>query len=171
MCDHNKRDVLGLASIFIAFTHIAADPAQYIERYGVDRENLALHWRSVLKYNGTGVGEIVHRTGGDLIRDASDRGCPKAALVLAFDRMRDGSFEEARQQLSAIAATRAFPAAVKALAVRGLAIDAERRLKDGCKALAYVEQGLALNGVGNMARMDFEHRKKRLLKKLNVWTR
>lgn len=168
MCDHNKRDIFGLASLFIAFTHIAADPAQYVERYGVDRERLALRWRSVLKYNGAGVEEIVHRTGGDLIRDASDRGYPKAALALAFDRMRDGSFEEARRQLSAIAATKAFPDAVKALALRGLAIDAERRLKDGDKALAYVEQGLALNGGGNMARADFEHRKDRILKKLKL---
>lgn len=171
MCDHNKRDVLGLASLFIAFTHIAEDPARYTEGYRVDRENLALRWRSVLKYNGVGVEEIVHRTGGDLIRDASERGYPKAALVLAFDRMRDGSFEEARQRLSAIAATTAIPAAIKALALRGLAIDAERRLKDEGKALVYVEQGLALNGIGNMARADFEHRKKRLLKKLNVETR
>ncbi|MDR1073859.1 MAG: ribonuclease H-like domain-containing protein [Treponema sp.] len=168
MCDHNKRDVFGLASLFIAFAHIAANPAQSAERYGVDRENLALRWRSILKCNGAGIEEPAHRTGEALIRDASDRGCPKAALVLAFDRMKDGSFEEARHRLSAIAAaTAAFPIAVKAIALRGLAIDAERRLKDGGKALAYAEQGLALNGVGNTARVDFEHRKERLVKKLN----
>ncbi|MDR0558453.1 MAG: ribonuclease H-like domain-containing protein [Treponema sp.] len=171
MCDHNKRDVFGLASLFIAFAHIAADPTQSVERYGVDRENLALRWRSALKYNGAGVEETVRRTGEDLIRDASDRGCPKAALILAFDRMRDGSFEEARQGLSAIAAAPAFPVVVKAFALRGLAIDAERRLKDEGKALAYVEQGLALNGVGNTARADLEHRKERLIKKLNVGAR
>ncbi|MDR0706498.1 MAG: ribonuclease H-like domain-containing protein [Treponema sp.] len=171
MCDHNKRDIFGLASIFIAFTHIAAAPAQYIERYGVDRERLALRWRSVLKRGGADVEETVRGTGGDLIRDASERGCPKAALVLAFDRMRAGAFEEGRQRLLAAAVAADFPDAVKARALRGLAIDAERRLKDRGKALAYVEQGLALSGVGSVARVDFERRKERLLKKLKLGAR
>jgi uncharacterized protein YprB with RNaseH-like and TPR domain len=162
ICDHNKKDITGLASIFTAFTRIADDPSRFSETYRLDKENLALCWRrSVLKHGGGIFEETVRRTGDSLIRVAAEYGYPKAALVLGFDCMKKGFFEEARRQLSVICCG-LFPDTVKALALRSLAIDAERHLKDVRKALSYVESGLALEGIGNTLRADFEHRRERL---------
>jgi uncharacterized protein YprB with RNaseH-like and TPR domain len=180
VCEHNKKDIFGLASIFTAFVRIAADPMRCAGPYGLDKEKLALRWRSALKYDRSAIEgrenieETVRAAGDALMREASALGYPKAALVLAADCMKNRAFEEARRQLAAIASAAArgsargstagsFPA--EALALRGLAVDAERRLKDGERALSYVEQALTLEGIGSL-RSDFEHRKERLLRNI-----
>jgi uncharacterized protein YprB with RNaseH-like and TPR domain len=45
ICDHNARDILGLASLFGCLCRIAADPLGAGERYSADLERLAFLWQ------------------------------------------------------------------------------------------------------------------------------
>jgi uncharacterized protein YprB with RNaseH-like and TPR domain len=45
ICDHNIRDIVGLASLFGCLCRIAADPLGEGERYSADMEQLAFSWQ------------------------------------------------------------------------------------------------------------------------------
>jgi uncharacterized protein YprB with RNaseH-like and TPR domain len=165
ICDHNKKDAAGLAAIFAAFTRIARDPSGAADEYRIDRESLALRWRAVSR-TALIIEENAPETGETLLREAAVYGFPKAALVLGFDRMKQGRFDEGRAHLSAAARATA-PASVKAAALRRLAIDAERRLKDFSSALAFTREALALESLSPALRADFERRRERVTLTLN----
>jgi hypothetical protein len=54
-------------------------------------------------------------------------------------------------------------AALKAAALRSLAIDAERRLQDPARALEYTEAALELEGIGEGLKKSLSRRRERLL--------
>jgi hypothetical protein len=91
ICDHNVRDVTGLASIFLAMGEIAAEPYKSGDRFHFDEEALALFWlkavkRNPLLYRGCG------KTGKLLLERAAGNGCPRAALAMAIEaewRLKD----------------------------------------------------------------------------------
>ena len=55
-----------------------------------------------------------------------------------------------------------FPENIKAAALRALAIDSERNLKNAAEALEFVKQGLKLKASGNFLQADFQRRAQRL---------
>ena len=85
ICDHNVRDITGLASLFLALNEIAADPLESFDRFHFDREAIAFLWRSSIRRNPQLFGDEEKMTGEALLRNAARNGSPLAALILAKD--------------------------------------------------------------------------------------
>ncbi|MCL2558413.1 MAG: ribonuclease H-like domain-containing protein, partial [Treponema sp.] len=88
VCEHNARDVAGLASILLAFAEIAADPFVAFEKYRHDDEALALCWRdSILRgrlhFANEEARERHEETGERLLNAAAENGGARAAIALA----------------------------------------------------------------------------------------
>ena len=165
ICDHNRRDIEGLAGIFTAINQIAADPCGLVQKYRYDMESLALRWRGSLRNRSQDTpADILRDTGKDLLRFAAEQGFPRAALVYALDLFREGNYAEGRLRLLRIAASD-FPAGIRACALRRLAIDSEWRLKDPDAALELAGRGIELTLPGQARREEFECRAERLRKK------
>jgi hypothetical protein len=165
ICEHNRRDIRGLASILEAMTHIARDPLKAAERYAYDAEALALRWRNVQRF-GEFFPDDLRITGEELLRFAADKGGGKAAYLYALDLKRAGFFEESGKRLLNIAQGDS-PAKIKASALRSLAIDAERRLGNNHDALELAKKGLELLKENSPERKEFERRMERLQRKIN----
>jgi uncharacterized protein len=94
VCDHNARDVAGLATLFLALTQIAADPFRSRNTFRFDDKALALFWWKAVKkhplfFDGD---ESCVKTAFSLLEAAAKDGSPQAAIVLAKDaewRLRD----------------------------------------------------------------------------------
>lgn len=90
ICDHNIKDIAGLARLFTALADIAADPLSGMERYRFDPEGIALRWRRFLRmrkpsaYSESGFHEF-YETAEKLLYEAGRRGSAKALLYLAMD--------------------------------------------------------------------------------------
>jgi len=92
ICDHNVRDIIGLAALFLALNAIAAAPFKSHDRFHFDREALALLWRNAVRRNPRRFGDEEKKTGEALLRNAAGNGSPLAALILAKDaewRLKD----------------------------------------------------------------------------------
>ena len=83
ICDHNVRDITGLATLFLALAEIAAEPFGSHERFRFDGEALALLWWKAIRKNPQIFGGKEKATGEALLRNAARNGSPLAALVLA----------------------------------------------------------------------------------------
>ncbi|GHU89450.1 hypothetical protein FACS189476_08450 [Spirochaetia bacterium] len=173
ICDHNLRDIRGLAAIFISLCHIAADPLTAMDTYRVDAEQLALRWRNAGQNalrRGDNFDDDELRRGQRLLELAAERGGVRAAYVLALDLIRQGRAGEGRKKLHALIAEDNFTAAaveVKCLAFRQLAIDAEWRLRNIREALDHVEKALALENIRESLQNELNKRRERLLLKGN----
>jgi uncharacterized protein YprB with RNaseH-like and TPR domain len=162
ICDHNSRDIFGLAAILCAMSAISADPLGTVKIYRYDIEKLALRWRSFLRQANV-TRDDMHITGDELIRLAVKQKYPRASLVYALDQLRSGAYSEGRKLLLRICAV-SFPENIRAAALRALAIDSEHRLKDPALALEFTLQGLELHLTGS-GHKEFERRVKRLRQK------
>jgi uncharacterized protein YprB with RNaseH-like and TPR domain len=80
ICDHNIKDIKGLASIFITMTEIAKDPIGTLDTYKADAEKLALCWRFVECRK-----QALHGTAKTLLEIAAARGYSESCLRLAID--------------------------------------------------------------------------------------
>jgi hypothetical protein len=184
ICDHNVKDIFGLASLFRAFTEIAASPKAAAERFCVDEENLAMRWRyfvgslpnkitrSFAVQNSMLV--LQAQTAALLLKAAAEK-YPKACLRYGFDLFREGRNEEARAALRRICTKTAWRVpctpAVEALALRSLAIDAERRIGRKDTALAYIEKAALLSALlPRSMQDDLEKRRNKLSGNLPVYT-
>jgi hypothetical protein len=168
IADHNVKDISGLARIFALLAEIAAAPPAAGEKYRCDLESLALHWRKTLRRWGPPPpGADPARAGEALLEAAAEQGGPRAAYILAGDLFRRGRFEEGRERLyklCRIEGSRGDPV-FPVLARRLLAIDAERRLGDPARALAYADAALALAAGGGIRASlvkELERRRDRL---------
>ena len=85
ICDHNVKDIMGLAALFLALNGIAAAPFECFEKFHFDREALALLWRKALKRNPHLFGDEEKKTGDLLLQSAARNGSPLAALIMAKD--------------------------------------------------------------------------------------
>jgi uncharacterized protein YprB with RNaseH-like and TPR domain len=171
ICDHNVRDITGLAALFAALSRIAEDPAAAPETYRVDLESLALRWFDVLKDRRPGTrpdrrpSEREQRLARELLILAADRACPRAAYVWARELIRRGNAEEGIERLSRITGGEA-PEGLKAAAYRALAVDAEWRLGDSRLALEYVDLFLLVpENIHSGVYGDMQKRRERLIKK------
>jgi hypothetical protein len=85
ICEHNKKDILGLAAIFAALGYIAADPEGIHKRYNYDVENLAFRFRRESRRASFCGPEELLRTGEGLLRLAAELSCPAALRALAIE--------------------------------------------------------------------------------------
>ena len=90
VCDHNMKDIKGLARLFLAFAEIAAAPMKLRNRYQYDIESLALAWRAAVKKGRIpfGAGESSQscaETGELLLKTAAESGSCRAAIALAIN--------------------------------------------------------------------------------------
>ncbi|GHV92145.1 hypothetical protein AGMMS50268_26480 [Spirochaetia bacterium] len=170
ICDHNLKDIQGLAAIFSSLSQIAADPLSAMDTFRVDCEQLALRWRDAVRrepcFGEDEAQREARRLGERLLELAAERGGSRAAYVLALDLIRRGRVGEGREKIQALAAGDP-PGEVKGLAWRQLAIDAEWRLRDTGAALSYVEKALALENNRESLQKELEVRRERLLLKGN----
>ena len=164
ICEHNQRDILGLASLFSLLAHIAACPLQAIETYPYNLGNLALRWRETLRREAALGEKEAHETGKALLEAAATPAYPRATLALGLDLIGQGRHEAGRRRLQDLIKGN-YPAEIKIPAFKALAIDAEWRLRDRDTALGYVEEALHLGEIQAAMKDDFLHRRERLLKK------
>jgi len=160
ICDHNVLDIAGLSSILTAMISIASDPlgCEYI----YDLERLALFWRDFLRRNAPD--SELQITGDELLRRAAEKKYPRAVLVYAQDILRKGEYQKARKMLIKISESE-YPLNIKLSALRSLAIDSERRLKNIAASVEFVNRALELANEGSW-KNEFLCRKERLEKKL-----
>jgi uncharacterized protein YprB with RNaseH-like and TPR domain len=175
VCDHNLRDIRGLAAIFAALTRIAEDPAA-AETYRVDLESLALRWfyacrREPPAENAGGragtAAAAERRRAEELLALAAERACPRAAFLWAGELFRRGRAEEGRVLLRSLTEA-PYPEEAKAAAYRALAVDAEWRLKDPALALWYTEYFLSQKHLRARIKQDIMKRRERLRNKLDL---
>ena len=195
ICDHNVKDIFGLVTLFRTFTEIAASPLNAAARFNVDEENLALCWRrhcnlyrssssecssnetnsEINESNNKNEIEEINEKTAVLLLEAAAQNYPRSCLRLGFDLFRRGLYEEGRTKLKQLVIPDAkwkvpCSVTVRALALRSLAIDAERRLKQPDMALKYLENALLpehsdlISGnLPNGLREDLEKRIKKIL--------
>jgi uncharacterized protein YprB with RNaseH-like and TPR domain len=167
VCDHNVRDILGLAVLFAALARIAGDPLRTWERYGVDLESLALRWRETAKAPESAGSVFAGRvspegtTAEKLLEMAAARGWPQARYLRGKDLLQTRG-AAGRKELAALAGEMVLPAGLRAAAYRTLAIDAEWCLNDRKAALDFTEAALELVGIGDRMRRNLLRRRERL---------
>ena len=158
ICDHNKKDIAGLVSIFSAMLKILADPAGTENKIKFDIESLAIKLCDI-----------------NLLRYAAEQEYPLAVLQYALASMRNENYCEGRKWLLNAASCDASlcDAAscgggkdIQIRALRSLAIDSEWRLKDPHEALEFAKKAEGLFEPASSIRKDFERRIERLEKKL-----
>jgi uncharacterized protein YprB with RNaseH-like and TPR domain len=152
ICDHNIKDIFGLASLFRAFVSIAAAPLEARRGFRCDAGQLALCWRRGVFRASRGALYASHNqeeTAALLLERAADD-YPYPCLRLALDLRACLRREEARARLLALRAwpeqaggKQGCPPRIKALALRALSIDAEK-ISEWEQALAYIDEALAL---------------------------
>jgi len=138
ICEHNKKDIAGLASLFLALGEIAVNPIGSQNKYHYDLEALALTWRAALKKYASFVSgrepenvklrQTFAETAKILLETAALKGCPRAAIVAAMD--------------------------------------AEWKLRNPALALTYVRAALEKPGISEGLQFDLEKRRTRLEKKM-----
>jgi uncharacterized protein YprB with RNaseH-like and TPR domain len=88
VCDHNVKDVAGLAAIFLALAAIADRPLEAEDAWRCDAEQLALCWRRALVPEAD--------CGPLLLRRAAERGFPRACRQLSMEaEWQRGDYGEA----------------------------------------------------------------------------
>ncbi|MHC6204083.1 ribonuclease H-like domain-containing protein [Breznakiellaceae bacterium SP9] len=163
VCEHNRKDISGLAHLFAAFTQIAAAPLDTILQYRLDVEALALDWSKTCR--SADLDAALFCTGRQLLTLAANNGHPRAALALGRTLLKEGEAEAGRALLLSVRNNSNGHHNTKALALRALAIDAERQFKDKKAALDFTEEALTLIDIRLSIQADFIRRKQRLERK------
>jgi uncharacterized protein YprB with RNaseH-like and TPR domain len=94
VCDHNVKDVAGLATLFLALGEIAFDAVKSRNSFKFDDKALALYWWKAVKKHPSFFNDDkpCMKTASSLLKEAAEGGSPQAAIVLAKDaewRLRD----------------------------------------------------------------------------------
>jgi hypothetical protein len=167
ICDHNVRDLKGLASLFLVLAEIAACPLEARNNILFDFEALSLWWRKTIALKASFFNEEEHNAGRELLQTAVAEGYPRALYTVGLERLRQCLHDEALPLLTGAAVTgKPCPDDLKAAALRLLAIDAEGRRRDPAAALSHTEAALALPGIGEGFKKGLLRRRERLYSKL-----
>ena len=175
ICEHNARDIYGMAALLGAIAEIARDPCTVLESYQGDVEQLALHWKPWLRRWSALLSaqeRLLLETMGQtlLIRAAAEH--PLAALRYGQNLLHSAQKEEGRSLLIELsqgylwAKAVELPDSARTGLFRMLAVDAEYALKDKGRALAFTEKALAQKNIGQSALQELLRRKARLEKEL-----
>ena len=94
ICDHNARDVTGLAALFLTLGKIAADPFKSRNVLQFDEKTLALFWWKAVKKHPAFFEdhEFCVKTAFPLLEAAAKNGSPQSAIMLAKEaewRLKD----------------------------------------------------------------------------------
>ena len=169
VCEHNEKDIYGLARLFFAMAEIAANPSGCGAGLIFDEESLALFWERAVRKNPCIYDERELTMAETLLKKAAEKGFPRAAFSLALNYFRNGRFQEGRTILAGIAegaedaeGDAVNAGRVRAAAYKSLAIDAEWRLGDASLALAYTRKALELPGLSDSYLSELEVRYSRL---------
>jgi uncharacterized protein YprB with RNaseH-like and TPR domain len=168
LCDHNAKDITGLATLFLALGEIAADPFKSRNIFKFDEEALAFSWIKALKRNPGFFRDAESRrtnaeTGDLLLENAAKKGYPKAAFALALALLKKGRDKEGRSLLQKIAGDGSLSGSLRAAALMALAKDAEWRSGNPAEALDYTNSALDLSGeIPGSFRKELEKRRMRL---------
>ncbi|MDR1390566.1 MAG: ribonuclease H-like domain-containing protein [Treponema sp.] len=173
ICNHNVRDISGLAALFGAVVKIARDPLDGCGRYNGDSEHVAMMWRRAARVlpaqSGLPVTETA-KTARALLELAAED-WPRASLRLALDDLRQGAREAGITRLYELLYRGGVrlagykntglsgdfrivcPDTVKALALRRLAIDA-RKYPGKLPAKTFLDTALSLESLPNGLREE-----------------
>jgi len=92
ICDHNKADISGLASILAVIIKIAKDP---FNNQCYDIERIALYWRKYSRcLEESKINEQLKELGKNLLKYAAEKEYPKAVYLYGYDQMRNNNFDE-----------------------------------------------------------------------------
>ena len=88
VCEHNVKDISGLATLFLSLAQIAAEPLESRSKFRCNEEALAFFWWKMLKRrSGLFWSDELYRnyskTGEMLLEKAAGNGNPQAAVILA----------------------------------------------------------------------------------------
>jgi hypothetical protein len=88
ICDHNIKDISGLASLFLAMQEIASNPIESRKRFRFNEEALALHWWKIVRrqagfFEENAVFDCYMKTAMFLLEGATLNGSLQASLVLS----------------------------------------------------------------------------------------
>jgi uncharacterized protein YprB with RNaseH-like and TPR domain len=166
ICEHNRRDIAGLASIFSAMIHLADDPFSAKRNINFDFETFSIRWYEITHCRKRNyrrefsedprLGDMGER----LLRHAAEMACPRAELYYGLVVLRAKHYDEGREWLYRAAAAGDPP--IQAAALRALAIDSEHRLKNIPEALELAGRGMALLPPDSSRREEFALRIQRL---------
>jgi len=93
ICDHNKKDIYGLAAIFSAMILIAQDPFNDLLLF--DIELLAMYWRKYIRKNNIKNKNVkLEMIGNELLRYAALMKYPRAVYYCGYDQMRNKNYAE-----------------------------------------------------------------------------
>jgi hypothetical protein len=151
VCEHNRRDIFGLASIFALFLEMASAPLNSLDR--VDRERVAVRWWEVLRYHKAFFNEHCppddKQTQQDLCRQLllANADLPRVAFLLAKDLSAEGAYDEARAKLHFVHEHKESSPYLRAKALLRLAADAQHRLNDKELAHSYRTKAKQLHEV------------------------
>jgi uncharacterized protein YprB with RNaseH-like and TPR domain len=163
MCDHNTKDIEGLASIFSLISKISAHPLETLAHYRFDIEAAALRWRDCLRlFPDT---SLLEKCSEELIHYCVNEKYPKAMYLFATDLMKKNFHDEGISLLHELADME-IPCSLKISVLNSLAIDAEWRKKDSIQALNHVEALLLMENLSESFRNKTTQRYERLRKKL-----
>ena len=165
ICEHNRKDIAGLAKIFSALVAIADNPFEAAKKIKFDLESLSLRWHEKTQKNETCFPP--RETGQKLLAFAAEKGYPRAGLQYAFTLLKAGRYEAGRDWLRK-SADSGEASAVQIAALRALAIDSEHRTGNLTEAVEFAERGAGLLPPESSLREDFEYRIHRLREKLNI---
>jgi uncharacterized protein YprB with RNaseH-like and TPR domain len=168
ICDHNKKDIEGLASLFVLFTKIAAHPLETLNQYQFDIEAAALRWRDVSRYFSAH--QLFAKQAETLMAFCVEKKLPKAMYLYGCDLLKKGFHDKGVSLFIKLLETNnpetELVPSLKISVLHSLAIDAEWRLKDTIKALNYVDALLQIENLTESLRKKAEQRRERLLTKI-----
>ena len=173
ICEHNRRDIAGLAAIFSATMRIARDPFFAMKKINFDFETFSIRWYEITHCRGKNyLNEFCENPrlvnmGEKLLRYAAEMACPRAELRYGLVLLRAKNYDEAREWLYR-AADKSRPPPLRITALRALGIDSERRMNDIPEALKLAGRALALLPPDSSRREEFERRIRRLRLKSNI---
>jgi uncharacterized protein YprB with RNaseH-like and TPR domain len=159
VCDHNVRDIAGLASMLAVINTIACDPVLCAEKYGADAGALALRIRKYRRVRADAPQNLLE-TENALLEKAALGGSSLAAFLLGKALMRSKGYVRARLILGSLAEKK--DGVLSVLADRALAIDSEWRLKDFERALFHTERALSTVRINDSLKTDMMKRRERL---------
>ena len=164
ICDHNIRDIAGLASILLLMSGISAAPLDTLKTHNYDLEALALLWRdTALRRNAAGL----KKTAMTLMNEAARRKAPRVLYALGLDLLKTEP-GQGQNYLKLLASSETEgPPELKIKAFCALAKHAEWAERDAARALAYTESALAIAGTATGLMNELQRRRERLLKKIN----
>ncbi|MCL1927276.1 MAG: ribonuclease H-like domain-containing protein [Treponema sp.] len=166
ICDHNVKDIFGLASLFTIFAKIAESPLDAAGSFRCDEENLAMCFRRHA---------ADEKTAG-LLLEAAAKNYPRSCLRLGFYYFRQCRYEEGRTVLKqlvnpAVSWKVSCSITVQAMALRSLAIDADRRLGRKDTALDYLEKAASMSPLPGGLKTDLLKRQEKLQSTRQIWHR